>query len=233
MCLPRLLRVPIHTLHRFGLFLTGLVIRSFTFFAETSKNHGMWSVLPIFVPFWLMRTYLLLEFYLAISQGLLWPWLIQFVLTLWWNMFLVVASHSLDESEKFIPSKENADWGLFQIQNSIDIAISGHLWLDLFLSAGLSPHRVHHLLPFQKSGFANLMCMDIVRKISKEFGAEWASPANFWLDRLPKIISKRLLSPAKLPSQKYTNLWQEHTCVEALKSTVEHVIVGFIGEGTV
>ncbi len=39
-----------------------------------------------------------------------------------------------------------------QVRVSFDMSITGVRALDLFLSAGLSSHRAHHVLPYQVCG---------------------------------------------------------------------------------
>ena len=79
-------------------------------------------------------------------------WLVQFFLTLWINTFLVVASHDFEESISeeelaVIPVPLRSDWAAQQICLSYDLSVVGNRWIDLWLTAGLSPHRVHHVLP--------------------------------------------------------------------------------------
>ena len=68
------------------------------------------------------------------------------------------------------------------------MSIVGHPYIDIFLAAGLSCHKVHHVLPGQKSGFANIVSEPYVREVAKEYGVEWSHPKNFLLDRLPKLF---------------------------------------------
>jgi hypothetical protein len=39
------------------------------------------------------------------------------------------------------------DWGVFQVKNSFDMSVVGNQYIDIFLTAGLGTHRVHHVLP--------------------------------------------------------------------------------------
>ena len=73
----------------------------------------------------------------------------------------------------------------------------GNRWIDIFLSAGLSPHRVHHVLPWQGSGFANLAAEDAVREVCAEVGIAWERPRNLILDRFPAVMKHYLTCPVK------------------------------------
>jgi hypothetical protein len=75
-------------------------------------------------------------------------------------LFLIVSSHDFDlDAAKADPT---SDWGTFQIGISTDIAVTGNVYVDSYLTAGLGCHRVHHLLPGQKSGFSNGATLPIV-----------------------------------------------------------------------
>jgi len=75
--------------------------------------------------------------------------------------------------------------------------VVGNRWVDLFLSAGLSPHRVHHVLPWQGSGFANLASEDTVREVCTQVGIAWERPRNLIFERFPAVMKHYLLCPAK------------------------------------
>jgi hypothetical protein len=89
------------------------------------------------------------------------------------------------------------DWAAQQICLSYDLSVVGNRWIDLFLSAGLSPHRVHHVLPYQGSGFANLASEDAVREVCAEAGIAWERPRNLIVDRFPTVIKHYLTCPVK------------------------------------
>ncbi len=97
------------------------------------------------------------EFFFALYTGHLNVWIAQFCLVLWYNLFLIVSSHDFEESESAADLKPGQDWGVFQIQNSFDMSVVGNQYIDTFLTAGLGCHRVHHVLPGQRSGFANIV----------------------------------------------------------------------------
>jgi len=129
-------------------------------------------------------------------------WLVQFFITLWFNTFLVVASHDFEESATeqelaAIPEPLREDWAAQQIGLSYDLSVVGNLYIDLFLSAVLSPHRVHHVLPWQGSGFANLASEASVREACEEAGIAWERPRNLIFGRFPVVIEHYLLCPAK------------------------------------
>lgn len=92
-----------------------------------------------------IRILLNAEFFYYFYTGHLALWVAQFTATVWWNLFLIVSSHDFDlDAAKADPTN---DWGTFQIGISTDIAVTGNVYVDGFLTAGLGCHRVHHLLP--------------------------------------------------------------------------------------
>ncbi len=201
------LRIPGYTLHKLGICLTGLPLRGreITKFERHRPNPGSDRPFvrdPVRVDFWLIRAWLVFEFALCLATGYIVAWLVQFFLTLWFNTFLVVASHDFEEpnSEEelaVIPGPLRDDWAARQICLSYDLSVVGNRWIDLFLSAGLSPHRVHHVLPYQGSGFANLVSEDAVREVCAEAGIAWERPRNLILDRFPAVIKHYLTCPVK------------------------------------
>jgi hypothetical protein len=144
----------------------------------------------------------LVELVLCIATGHVLAWLAQFVVTLWFNTFLVVASHDFEEETSddelaVIPEPLRDDWAARQICLSHDLSVVGNRWIDLFLTAGLSPHRVHHVLPWQGSGFANLASEASVREACEEVGIAWERPRNLLLERFPAVIKHYLFRPVK------------------------------------
>jgi fatty acid desaturase len=201
------LRIPGYTLHKLGICLTGLSFRAreITRF-ERPKNDAPAGGPPTRdisrTDFWLIRAWILIEFALCIGTGHAVAWLIQFFLTLWFNTFLVVASHDYEESATTdeiarIPEPLRNDWAANQICLSYDLSVVGNRWIDVFLSAGLSPHRVHHVLPWQGSGFANLASEDTVREVCAEADIAWERPRNLIFERFPVVIRHYLLCPAR------------------------------------
>lgn len=197
------LRIPGYTLHKLGICLTGLPFRA----REIAKfERPRWndSGAPdaIRTDFWLIRAWIVVEFVACLLTGHILAWLVQFVITLWFNTFLVVASHDFEETTTeeelaAIPEPLRNDWAAQQIALSYDLTVVGNRWIDLFLSAGLSPHRVHHVLPWQGSGFANLASEQTVKEACAHVGIAWQRPRNLIFDRFPAVMKHYLLCPAK------------------------------------
>lgn len=200
------LRIPGYTLQKLGLCLTGLFLRAWEIakFERPSENEQSEQASVRDAPradFWIIRGLLVAEFALCLATGYILAWFVQFFLTLWFNTFLVVASHDLEEEtteEELarIPEPLRNDWAAHQICLSYDLSVVGNRWIDVFLSAGLSPHRVHHVLPWQGSGFANLASEATVREVCAEAGIAWERPRNLIFGRFPGVIRHYLFSPA-------------------------------------
>jgi fatty acid desaturase len=195
-----LLRIPGYTLHKLGICLTGLSLRA----RELAKFERPKGKAPLRADFWLIRAWIVIELAACLTTGHVVAWLVQFFLTLWFNTFLVVASHDFEESNAeaelaVIPEPLRNDWAARQICLSYDLSVVGNRWIDLFLSAGLSPHRVHHVLPYQGSGFANLATEDTVREVCAQVGIAWARPRNLIFERFPAVMKHYLLCPVKPP----------------------------------
>ncbi len=193
-----ILRVPGYTLHKLGICLSGLSLRA----REVVKFEHPNGQVPIRADFWLIRSWLLIEFAACLATGHIVAWLVQFFLALWFNTFLVVASHDFEEPNSeaelaVIPEPLRDDWAARQICLSYDLSVIGNRWIDLFLSAGLSPHRVHHVLPYHGSGFANLAAEETVREVCAEAGLAWERPRNLIFERFPAVITHYLFCPVK------------------------------------
>jgi hypothetical protein len=180
-----------------------------------------------------LRVMLVGELFLFWQHSDLGAWLAQFALTLWLSTFMIVASHDFEEEETVADLSEGQDWAIFQLQNSFDLTIVGNKYIDCFLSAGLSPHRVHHLLPYQKSGFANIASEGIVREEAKNFDLVWLPPKNFFSDRLPVMAAYYLLSPSRLAKEKNLGLVLEHLHPQALLTSMTYILQGFVGIGSI
>jgi hypothetical protein len=238
--LPRYYRVPIHTIHKIGHVVTGMFVRVIEIFNLSIKAgfkdmYGSWQLgLPHFVGTFGMRFLLLGELILFALNGDWVAWLGQFFVTLWISTFMIVASHDFEE-EKTTEKRNWAeeDWAVLQIEGSYDLTMIGNKYIDCFLSAGLSPHRVHHVLPFQKSGFANIISEDIVREEAEKFGVEWVQPKNFFRDRLPLLVDLYLATPSRMAQDKNYGLLKEHFHPEAFKTTVDYLVKGFTGVGSI
>ena len=216
------LRVPGHTLHKLGITLTGLSLRGREIAkferpkvdeksdkqdenndTQVEKSDTQFVPDAARIDFWLIRGMILVELGLCLATGHIVAWLMQFFLTLWFNTFLVVASHDFEDSKNdeeelaAIPEPLRNDWAAHQICLSYDLSVVGNRWIDLFLSAGLSPHRVHHVLPWQGSGFSNLASEAKVREVCEQAGITWERPRNLILERFPAVIKHYLLCPVK------------------------------------
>lgn len=201
------LRIPGYTLHKFGICLTGLAFRAreIARFERPRRNtpDGRNSTPDaIRTDFWIIRAWIVVEFAACLGTGHIVAWAVQFFITLWFNTFLVVASHDFEESVTeqelaAIPEPLREDWAAQQICLSYDLSVVGNRWIDLFLSAGLSPHRVHHVLPWQGSGFANLASEETVRQACERVGIAWQRPRNLIFGRFPAVMKHYLLCPAR------------------------------------
>jgi fatty acid desaturase len=193
-----LLRIPGYTLHKLGICLLGLSLRA----RELARFERPRGKAPLRADFWFIRAWIVLEFAACLATGHIVAWLVQFILCLWFNTFLVVASHDFEESNAeaeiaVIPEPLRDDWAARQICLSYDLSVVGNRWIDLFLSAGLSPHRVHHVLPYQGSGFANLASEESVREVCAQVGIAWERPRNLIFNRFPAVMKHYLLCPVK------------------------------------
>ena len=163
MDLPRYYRIPLHTLHKIGHVLTGMGVRTAEICTYAVKYgvdgfYGNWQrALLHYLGMIAMRSLLLSEFLLFVLQGDWVAWLAQFVVTLWISTFMIVASHDFEDESAQVDVEAEPDWAVFQIKTAYDLTMVGNKYIDCFLSAGLSPHRVHHVLPYQRSGFANIV----------------------------------------------------------------------------
>ncbi|WP_040798413.1 fatty acid desaturase [Nocardia higoensis] len=239
MRVPRLYRVPIHTLHKFGHTVTGMTIRLLDVVRLTRKvgvkemYGSMRGALPHFIGSFGMRALLLGELIVFTVAGDFWAWALQFVVTLWISTFLVVASHDFEVETDALPESDTEDWAVNQIEQAYDLKVIGNRYVDCFLAAGLSSHRVHHVLPYQRSGFANIATEDILREESAEFGVEWLPAKSFFTDRFPKQISTYLLAPSREAEEKNWGFVREHLSPTALKTCATYTVQGFTGIGTV
>lgn len=223
--LPPLLRFPGFTVHKLGQTLSGMLIRAYEFIClEYSVRDFHWSI-------WVMRTYVMLEVLIFAAHGKTLEFLVQFTLTLWLNTFLVLSSHDFEEFES-VPATPRQDWGYFQVENSHDLTLVGNRWLDVLFSAGLSPHRAHHLLPYQTSGFCNVLSEDAIRQVLPDFGMEWLPTKNFWTERVPYVFHFCFVYPTNgIPPE--TGFWEEHLQVQGWAKTALYMIKGFIGIGSI
>ncbi len=244
MRLPRLYRVPVHTVHKFGHMFTGMGIRIADVVRITRKvgvedSYGSWrGALPHFIGSAGVRLLLIGELVAFVIAGDFWAWALQFVVTLWVSTFLVVASHDFEETAR-CPGAEapagggDRDWGVDQVVHANDLKVIGNRYVDCFLSAGLSSHRVHHVLPFQRSGFANIATEGVLAEEAAKFGIEWLPAKSFVTDRLPKLCRTYLLSPSRQAKELNWGFVREHCSPVAWKASADYVVSGFVGLGSV
>ena len=111
----------------------------------------------------------------------------------------------------------------------------GNRYVDCFLSAGLSSHRVHHVLPFQRSGFANIVTEDVMREEAAKFGVEWLPAKSSVTDRLPKLCRTYLLSRSRQAQEQNWGFFREHLLARgaARHSVRLRGCRGFAGIGSV
>ncbi|MFC7752353.1 fatty acid desaturase [Tsukamurella soli] len=239
MDLPRGFRIPIHTLHKFGHAVSGMTIRMFEICKLTRKvgmadMYGSWrGGLPHFVGAFGTRLLLLAELAAFIAMGDFWAWLLQFVVTMWISTFMVVASHDFEVDTEDLETGDPDDWAVNQLEQAYDLRVVGNRYVDCFLSAGLSSHRAHHVLPFQRSGFANIASEDVIREEAAAFGVEWLPPKSFFFDRLPTQVATYLGARSRPAQEQDLGFWREHFSPAALKTCADYTIKGFTGIGTV
>jgi len=202
---------------------------------KTGANHlyGSWrNAIPHFAGSAGVHLLLFGELVAFILAGDLFAWALQFIATLWVSTLLIVASHDFeDEAEEH--SAKSEDWGVHQLMESHDLKVVGNRYVDCFLSAGLSPHRVHHVLPYQRSGFANIATEEVLRQEAAKFGVEWLPAKSFVGDRLPKLCRTYLLSASRQAEERNWGFVREHCSVAAWKTSAAYVLAGFVGLGSV
>jgi hypothetical protein len=242
--LPRYYRIPVHSFHKIGHLVTGMFIRIIDLFLLTFKIgakdlYGSWQFgIPHFVGSLGMHLLLLGELVLFWIHGAVGVWLAQFVITTWISTFMIVASHDfeqreLDDELTLSIDWSQKDWAIDQINNSYDLTMIGNKYIDCFLSAGLSPHRVHHVLPQQRSGFANILSEDIVRTEAEKFGIEWLKPKNFFIERLPLLFVHYLAVPSRMAKENNFGIIKEHFHPQALIKTIDYAFKGWTGVGSI
>ena len=93
--LPRLWRLPVFTLVHLGHLLTGMLIRYVTFTREPEPAQSNWPPLK-HASFLAVRVGMIYELVHAVSCGRPLLWLAQFMLTIWINKLMIVASHDFE-----------------------------------------------------------------------------------------------------------------------------------------
>ncbi|WP_431195913.1 fatty acid desaturase [Mycobacterium camsae] len=239
MRLPRLLRVPVHTLHKFGHLVAGMPIRIADVIRITRKIgvkevYGNWrNAIPHLVGSIGLRLMLIGELVAFTLVGDFLSWAVQFVATLWISTFLIVSSHDFEEDTDEHAGPDAQDWGIHQLTEAYDLKVVGNRYVDCFLSAGLSSHRAHHVLPYQGSGFANIATEDILREEAAKFGLEWLPAKSFVTDRLPRLARTYLLSPSRQAQEQHWGFIREQCSLTAWTASVAYVASGFAGLGSV
>lgn len=239
MRLPRLYRIPVHTVHKVGHLLTGMTIRVVDVIRITRKVgaanlYGSWrNASAHFAGSIAVRVLLVAELVAFIAFGDFWAWVLQFVITLWVSTFLIVSSHDFEDSVDDAETIDTDDWGVHQVDAAYDLKVVGNRYLDCFLSAGLSSHRVHHVVPYQRSGFANIATEDIVREEAAKSGVEWLPAKSFVTDRLPTLCRTYLLMRSREAEERDWGVVREHLSPAALRTSATYVIQGFAGLGSV
>merc|ERR1711979_180285 len=99
--------------------------------------------------------------------------------------------------------------------------ITGNPWLDCFLGAGLASHRAHHILPYQRSGWANHYSEKFIAAAAKEAGLPWLPAKNLFTEILPEIVSRQVLS----------SYIAEHLSPAAWWYSLKYAASGFTGIG--
>jgi len=246
MGIPRFLRVPVHTLHKLGQVTTGMLIRGFECEIEPDNDEHqgaqIWlrklngNLLPFRLPcnwqFWVAHLWLRVELIAAVYCGVGWAWLAQFTASLWMNTLMVVSSHDFED----VLEGDCKDWARYQLLNSHDMKITGNPWVDCFLSAGLSPHRAHHIFPYQKSAFANYYSNRHLAAAVKEHGLPWCAPKSWVMEIFPEVWRMYLAAPLSDPLTRkrvYPTVLAEHTALDAYKYCAKYVFSGFLGIGSI
>lgn len=231
MSLPRFARIPVHTFAKFGEFICGIFVRGFIFSKRGVKLHFIPSdmVMQFFIPFLIWRILLVVEMVAFITAGLWHAWLLQYCVTLWINTFQAIDGHDFHEEYSKPDLTSGQDWAAFQIINTVDSSYTGNVWLDCWLSAGLNTHRIHHVLPYQRSGYANILSEPVLRKIAKENGIEWQPTENFFVRALPRLLGKYVFGKPTFSQAK--DIWAEHLSIHAVHKCVSHILAGFLGYG--
>lgn len=282
--LPRLWRIPVFSMMRMGNLLSGMWVRYVTFSREPEPAGSHWPPIK-HASFLALRALLLWELWHAVRCNRGGLWLAQFLLVIWLNQLLIVASHDFelpssdadanvdpsqaaaktpsdaalhpaaataaatvaaaatsaatdaatDASASATPSRpskrpQRHDWAEHQVRVSFDMSVTGYRPLDLFLTAGLSSHRAHHVLPYQRSGFANLLSEPALQAACEKHNVPWEPTRSFPCERLPILLRHYFLSPprGRLAS---VGLLRETFDVPTLRLAAELIFFAFLGEG--
>lgn len=116
------------------------------------------------------------------------------------------------------------------------MTVIGNKFIDTFLTGGLGSHRVHHVLPYQKSGFSNIVSEPIIREVCDEFKIEWKPTKNFLFTRLPGLYSYYIMGAGRLPGAEIAGMAgviKEAFSLESFKSVITFIVLGFTGIGSI
>jgi hypothetical protein len=234
--LPRLWRIPLFTAQKFGEFFSGHLLR-IGLMLPCYEDAEKCIQKELQIRF--ARFYMLFELYYCYRTGYLHWWIVQFTLCVWCSMFQIVASHDF-EVVREQDEHRGMDWGIHQVTHALDTYITGSRWVDIWLSAGLSCHRVHHVLPYQGSGFANIVCEDAVKATCKEFDIEWMPTRNLLVDRFFPLMYYYLTAPAQIPANPapiiiggdhgWKGFVKEHLSITPILKGFQDIGRGFLGE---
>jgi hypothetical protein len=111
---------------------------------------------------------------------------------------------------------------LFQVQCTSEMVFTGNPWVDVFISTGQTCHAAHHILPFQKSGWSNVVVLPLVRALAEKRGVVWKAPVPFWSRLLPRYVSTVVTAP---PTGGLTEgFFEENMSLDALKLAAAYVM---------
>ena len=90
------------------------------------------------------------------------------------------------------------------------------------------------MLPYQRSGFANILCMPIVKDVCKEYKIEWKPSKNFILERIPSLYKFYLWAPMRRNGEvidENLSVFDEIFDLTNAVYMVKFVLLGFSGLG--
>jgi len=220
--LPPLWRPLGFTLSKLGMALSGTFLQVMTMARRSKKFHepiGKWWFLAY-------RVELAAEFFYAFYIGKGVPFMIQFCLILWYLAFVILSGHDFlyeDDEDLF----EEKDWGKYQVLHANDFYITGNKYVDMLLSGGLSSHRVHHILPYQPSGFANIVTEPVVEKVGADFGVVWEKPKFWFTSYFPKSFLYCFCEPTV--GMEDIPVWRQHFSPQVVFRMWDMIYKGFSG----
>lgn len=163
------------------------------------------------------------EMVFMIWNGCGWVWLASAMTTFWIMFFISSAPHDIEN--EVANNNGETDFALFQVEHSMDYEITGNVYIDAFLSGGVLPHAVHHLLPFQQSILANIASEPVVIEEYEKLGRKWPKKVNFWKQRVPTLLGAALLRP--MNDHPEYSFWEEHFSFKNIWFTILFILRGF------